>query len=273
MASKPECKQPDEEECDKHTAAKDKLRFSAAEEESLLIESNKHKTSANELFAKSEYDDAIDAYTEALSICPNYLDYEVAVLNSNIAACYLKLKKWKEATSSATSALERLQKMMENIDKEHENVAEGKLESETNEQYETIISAGAAKAQDTSNIGKRKTDIERIKTKAFMRRARANCEIGSWSALQSALDDYNILSKMINLSPADRRFVQRQLDLLPSQTKAAQDKEIGDLMGQLKNIGNGILKPFGLSTDNFQVQKDEKTGSYSMNFNQNSSGS
>lgn len=41
---------------------------------------------------------------------------------------------------------------------------------------------------------------------------------------------------MINLSPADRRFVQRQLDLLPSQTKAAQDKEIGDLMGQLKNV-------------------------------------
>ena len=40
----------------------------------------------------------------------------------------------------------------------------------------------------------------------------------------------------------------------------------------LFELGNGILKPFGLSTENFQMVKDEKTGGYSMNFNQGGDG-
>ena len=89
---------------------------------------------------------------------------------------------------------------------------------------------------------------------------------------------------MQNLFPGDRRVVQQQLVLLPPRTKAAQEKEMAEMMGKLKSVsipalklvldsdslqlGNGILKPFGLSTDNFQMVKDEKTGGYSMNFNQ-----
>lgn len=81
----------------------------------------------------------------------------------------------------------------------------------------------------------------------------------------------------------------RQLKELPPRTKAAQEKEMGEMMGKLKQVcittypreyfahcaqlGNGILKPFGLSTDNFQMVKDEKTGGYSMNFNQGESSS
>jgi hypothetical protein len=50
----------------------------------------------------------------------------------------------------------------------------------------------------------------------------------------------------------------------------AQQNEMGEVMGKLKELGNGILKPFGLSTENFSMVKDGSTGGYNMSFQQGS---
>jgi hypothetical protein len=82
------------------------------------------------------------------------------------------------------------------------------------------------------------------------------------------LTDYTTLSTLPSLTPADQRTVRTSLAQLAPRLESAKSKEMAEMMGKLKQLGNGILKPFGLSTDNFQMLKDEKTGGYSMNFSQ-----
>lgn len=74
---------------------------------------------------------------------------------------------------------------------------------------------------------------------------------------------------MLQLSPLDQKAVQKALRELPPRLEEAKQQEMSDMMGKLKQLGNGILKPFGLSTDNFNMVKDEKTGGYNLQFNQN----
>jgi hypothetical protein len=134
---------------------------------------------------------------------------------------------------------------------------------------EEIVSSGAEKSAPAVQDGP-KADILRIRTKALLRRARAYSKTESWSSLASAESDYQALAKLPAhaLTPADARTVRTQLRVLPPLVKQAQEKEMGEMWGKLKDLGNGLLKPFGLSTNNFQMVKDEKTGGYSMNFNQ-----
>lgn len=123
----------------------------------------------------------------------------------------------------------------------------------------------------------RRADISRIRAKSLLRRARARSHPTetSWSTLSGAEEDLKLLISTRSLSdalpPGERREIQKTLmdGELPRRTREARERETAEMMGKLKELGNGILKPFGLSTENFKFVKDETTGGYSMNFQGN----
>jgi len=73
---------------------------------------------------------------------------------------------------------------------------------------------------------------------------------------------------MDQLSTTDRNIVQVAIRTITPRLNTAKEREMGEMMGKLKDLGNGILKPFGFSTENFNFVKDENTGGYSVQFNQ-----
>lgn len=212
----------------------------------LLDESNTHKTEANTLFTSGKYDAAISKYDEAVAVCPNYLDFEIAVLKSNVSACYLKLQEWKNANTAATAALEKLGKLESQLAEEEKAAADAKAKEEE-EVEDEIISPGAEKAgppiptdekEDPAQVArdKKREDIKRIRYKALIRRARARSEEGGWTNLSGAEEDYKLLSKMDNVSPGDRKLVQQQLKALPARVNEAKEKETAEMWGKLKDV-------------------------------------
>ncbi|KAF2804931.1 uncharacterized protein BDZ99DRAFT_491005 [Mytilinidion resinicola] len=238
------------------------VRFSPKEEASLVAESATEKTTANAFFSKGDFSSAIQGYNKALGVCPTYLDYDIAVLRSNISACHLKMLDWKAAISSATEALEALDRLdpPPQKPKPGDDTAEGVVEE--------VDDDTASKIEALNRSGRSRDDIQKLRAKVLLRRAKARQETGGWASLQGADEDYKALAAMPNLTPLDRRTVQVALRTLPPRLEEAKQKEMGEMMGKLKQLGNGILKPFGLSTDNFNFVKDESSGGYSMNFDQ-----
>ncbi|KAF2272553.1 uncharacterized protein EI97DRAFT_461813 [Westerdykella ornata] len=237
--------------------------FPPEEESRLLQEANTQKDAANKTFTAGDYSTAIQGYEKALAVCPLYLEYDIAVLRSNIAACHIKLSEWKVAVESATQALDALDR----LDPPSETAGKEDGTGRPSE-AEEVDEAAELRLAALSRTGRSIQGVHKLRTKALLRRAKARREIGGWASLQGALEDYQALMNPPHaLTNLDQKTVQAALRDLPSQLEAAKNAEMAEMMAKLKQLGNGILKPFGLSTDNFQFTKDEKTGGYSMNFN------
>lgn len=83
--------------------------------------------------------------------------------------------------------------------------------------------------------------------------------------LDEALEDYQkVLERDPNNAAARQAAVR-----LPQQIQERNEKLKDEMISKLKDLGNMILRPFGLSTNNFQVNQDSTSGAYSINFVQN----
>ncbi|XP_038564154.1 tetratricopeptide repeat protein 1 [Micropterus salmoides] len=83
--------------------------------------------------------------------------------------------------------------------------------------------------------------------------------------LDEALEDYK---KVLDRDP-NQTSARQACMRLPQQIQERNEKLKEEMMSKLKDLGNLVLRPFGLSTNNFQVNQDADTGSYSINFVQN----
>lgn len=310
----------------------------------MIQSSNVLKLAANKQFSNKDYSSAISTYDKALSELPIYLDYELAVLQSNISACHLQLGEWKDAIESAERGLDCLEREVpmpkprtesnETKEKDKKGATKkgvnGKVSEQVAEEEEddgqivelpddTTDEKAAEMIAKLEISDQKKMDITRIRSKLLLRRARSKvmlCEVvppsssstkqstvdldtddftstqprnqspfsslsnndpnsstkdppSHWSNLSAALADYQTLSMpeyFAILPQADRKTVTQMLATLPPRVEAAKKKEVDEMMGKLKELGNGILKPFGLSTDMFKMTQDPATGGWSMGF-------
>lgn len=83
--------------------------------------------------------------------------------------------------------------------------------------------------------------------------------------LDEALQDYKTIVEKDPSIVQAREACMR----LPQQIEERNEKMKEEMLGKLKDLGNMVLRPFGLSTDNFLLNQDPNSGSYSVNFVQN----
>jgi hypothetical protein len=77
--------------------------------------------------------------------------------------------------------------------------------------------------------------------------------------------DYEHLLTLISTSSPQYPSTRSALFGLPRRIAAQQEKEKDEMLNQLKELGNGLLGKFGLSTDMFKFEQ-QAGGGYGVKF-------
>uniref|UniRef100_A0A7S1AWI7 Uncharacterized protein n=1 Tax=Noctiluca scintillans TaxID=2966 RepID=A0A7S1AWI7_NOCSC len=103
-------------------------------------------------------------------------------------------------------------------------------------------------------------DLDPAYTKAYCRRSVAFEALGKW---HDALEDLN---KAIELDASIRSREYKRQAMLDKRSKEQFEKDKDEMVGKLKDLGNMVLGKFGMSVDNFKMEQDPATGSYSVKY-------
>merc|ERR1719210_1573446 len=113
---------------------------------------------------------------------------------------------------------------------------------------------------DVVNDCKLAIDLDPEYAKAYSRRSAAYEELKRW---HDANED---LKKAIELEPLLRSKEYRRQAMLEQRAAELFEKDKTEMIGKLKDLGNSVLGRFGMSCDNFKMEQDPNTGSYSIKY-------
>ncbi|KAM3956845.1 tetratricopeptide repeat protein 1 [Aphomia sociella] len=97
--------------------------------------------------------------------------------------------------------------------------------------------------------------------KAYLRRAQ------SYEATEKLDESLADFKKVLELDPSHKEAMKATVRL-PPLIEEKNEKLKTEMLGKLKDLGNMLLKPFGLSTENFQMEQDPESKGYKINFKQ-----
>ncbi|OWK11669.1 TTC1, partial [Cervus elaphus hippelaphus] len=219
-------------------------------------ESSRLKEEGNEQFKKGDYIEAESSYTRGLQTCPSCFQKDRSVLFSNRAAARMKQDKKEMAISDCSKAIQLNPSYIRAILRRAELYEKTDKLDEALEDYKSIL-------EKDPSVHQAREACMRLPKQIEERNERLKEEMleQEWPL---AIVPQSLPQKMI---------VLMLVAIGHSATVLATEDDRVDVRleerGKLKDLGNLVLRPFGLSTENFQIKQDSSTGSYSINFVQN----
>lgn len=162
---------------------------------------------------------------------------------------FFKEKEYYLAVESYSTAIEMCPKMQENND----NMAV--FYGNRAASYFNMREYDLALKDCTKSL-----EYKRDYLKALIRRCQT---LEILEKLEEALADAKNVKQLDPCYPSIDNLIQR----LDMANKERTEKLKDEALGKLKDLGNSILGNFGMSLDNFKVQQDPNTGSYSISMN------
>jgi tetratricopeptide (TPR) repeat protein len=198
------------------------------------------KAQGNEWFKMGNMTEAAASYTEAIDLCPSTNVEELATFYGNRSACFASLGDHDCVLEDCTAALEHKPDYV-------------KVLARRAASYEAVEKLDQVQLSERSLTHPPQTHTLELKN--------TNYRLISCCHCAQALED---LKKIQELDASYPKIAPR-VAVLSKKVDEKNEKLKDEALGKLKDLGNTILGNFGMSLDDFKMQQDPSTGSWSIN--------